>query len=168
MYSLITEDKNQIFRPKIEITQKDLEEIPFLKQIKEAISQWEAQLKTLSGKPAYIAKKAIIDLRKDQYLIKDAYRKPLSAKFTPHSSPPISLDATEQVVDGVTQYSGVSLMDPEICSLILRHYSKLREREGDFNSDTWFLMEDFDRVVTVALEPYPLYERLVELKIDGV
>ena len=168
MYSLITEDKNQLFKPKIEITAQDLEEIPFLKQIKEAIAQWETKLKTLSGKDAYIAKKTIIDLRKDQYLVKDAYRKPLSAKFTPHSSPPICLDSSEAVVDGVAQYSGVSLLNPEICSLILRHYSKLREREGDFNSDTWFLMEDFDRVATIALEPYPLYERLVELKVDGV
>ena len=65
MYSLITEDKNQLFKPKIEITAQDLEEIPFLKQIKEAIAQWETKLKTLSGKDAYIAKKTIIDLRKD-------------------------------------------------------------------------------------------------------
>jgi hypothetical protein len=37
IYNLIAENKNQIFQPKVTITKKDLEEIPFLKQIKEAI-----------------------------------------------------------------------------------------------------------------------------------
>ena len=31
IYNLVTEDKNQIFQHKVEITEKDLEEIPFLK-----------------------------------------------------------------------------------------------------------------------------------------
>ena len=35
-------------------------------------------------------------------------------------------------------------------------------------SDTWYLLEDFDKVATKALADYPLYERLVEYKIDGV
>ena len=65
IYNLVTEDKNQIFRHKVEITEKDLEEIPFLKQIREAIADWEKRLKTASGRDAYIIKKAIIDLRKD-------------------------------------------------------------------------------------------------------
>lgn len=168
VYSLMTDDKNQLFKPKIKITAEDLQDIPLLRQVQEAIAHWEQQLKTFTGRAAYIAKKAIIELRKDQYTIKDAYRKPLGAKFVPHSTVPIALDSSEAIVDGVTQYSGISLLDPEICSLILCNYSKLREREGDFNSDTWFLMEDFDRIATVALAPYPLYERLVELKVDGV
>jgi len=29
-------------------------------------------------------------------------------------------------------------------------------------------MEDFDRVATKALANYPIYERIVELKVDGV
>jgi hypothetical protein len=34
--------------------------------------------------------------------------------------------------------------------------------------DTWYLMEDFDNITTKALASFPLYERLVELKIDGL
>ena len=37
IYNLIHENKNQIFKPKISITKKDLEEIPDLVIIKEAI-----------------------------------------------------------------------------------------------------------------------------------
>ena len=74
IYGLITEDKNQIFRPKVSITKKDLEEIPELRQIREAIQVWENILKKATGRDAFIAKKAIIELRKDQYLVKDAIR----------------------------------------------------------------------------------------------
>ena len=65
IYNLVTEDKNQIFQHKVEITEQDLEEIPFLKEIREAIQMWEQRLKTATGKDAFIIKKAIIDLRKD-------------------------------------------------------------------------------------------------------
>lgn len=77
VYNLITNDKNIIFKPKVAITKKDLEEIPELQSIKEAIEFWNNILKTSEGRNAYIAKSAIIDLRKDQYIIKDAFRKPV-------------------------------------------------------------------------------------------
>lgn len=64
---------------------------------------------------------------------------------------------------------GVSLCDPSICSLILCNYSKLKESAfGNFENDTWFLMEDFDRISSKALEPYPVYEEIVIRKIDGM
>ena len=65
IYNLIAEDKNTIFQPKVTITKKDLEEIPFLQQLRDAISSWEERAKTATGKDAYIIKKTIIDLRKD-------------------------------------------------------------------------------------------------------
>ena len=37
-----------------------------------------------------------------------------------------------------------------------------------FDTDTWYLMEDFDRISSIALKKYPMYERLVECKIDGL
>ena len=46
IYNLINEDKNVIFYPKISITQKDLNDIPVLKQLRQAINMWETKLKT--------------------------------------------------------------------------------------------------------------------------
>jgi hypothetical protein len=37
IYSIMNEDKNQIFKPKVSITKEDLEDIPCLKQLHEAI-----------------------------------------------------------------------------------------------------------------------------------
>ena len=84
-YNLVTEsDKNALFKPKISITKKDLEDIPELIQLREAIKYWEEKFKTAEGRDRYIIKKAIIDLRKDQYVIKEAYRKPVIAKNIIH------------------------------------------------------------------------------------
>ena len=168
IYNLVTEDKNQIFQHKVEITEKDLEEIPFLKQVREAIQYWEKELKTASGRDAYIIKKTIIDLRKDQYIIKNAYRKPVVTMHASHATHWVPLVYDETITDGEIQYSGASLLNPKICSEILCNYSKLKAAgEGNFMSDTWYFMEDFDNISGRALEPYPYYERLVELKIDG-
>ena len=168
IYNLVTEDKNQIFQHKVEITEQDLEEIPFLKQVREAIQMWEKKLKTATGRDAYIIKKAIIDLRKDQYIIKNAYRKPVVTMQACHTTHWTPLNYTEEVVDGEVQYSGVSLLDYKVCSAVLCNYSKLKAAgEGNFMSDTWYFMEDFDRVCGKALKNYPYYERLVEYKIDG-
>lgn len=168
IYNLIKEDKNQIFQHKVEITAQDEEEIPFLKQIREAIEYWEQRQKTASGRDAYIIKRAIIDLRKDRYLVKNAYRKPIITMHASHSTYYTPLEGQEDIVDGEISYSGVSILDPKVCSAILCNYSKLKTAgEGNFISDTWYLMEDFDRIAAKALAPYPYYERLIEYKIDG-
>lgn len=65
IYNLITENKNQIFQPKVSITKKDLEDIEPLRQIREAIDIWEKKLKTATGRDAYIIKRTLIELRKD-------------------------------------------------------------------------------------------------------
>ena len=74
IYGLMSDNKNVIFQPKISITQKDLDSIPCLKQLRETINAWEGALKRAAGtKQAYMMKKALIEMRKDQYIIKQAY-----------------------------------------------------------------------------------------------
>jgi hypothetical protein len=65
IYNMITNNKNTIFQPKVMITKADVEEIPGMKQLREAIKVWETKLKSASGREAYIMKSAIIELRKD-------------------------------------------------------------------------------------------------------
>ena len=130
---------------------------------------WEEKLKHTSGKDAYIIKKAIIDLRKDQYLLKESYRVPVQVKNLTRSRSYIPLN--EEVTfddEGYAVPSGVSLINPKVCSAVLCNYSKLKQEAwGQYEKDTYYFMEDFDRVMTKALLDYPLYDRLVELKIDG-
>lgn len=170
VYNLMTEDRHMIFQPKVSITKKDIEEIPYLKQLREAIEFWENRLKTSEGREAYIAKQTLIELRKDQYVIKNAYRKPIVFTQLTRSRHYIPLDG-EITLDeeGYTVSSGVTLTDPAVCSAILCNYSRLKQDSwGNFESDTWYLINTFEQVCDKALADYPLYMKIVECKIDGM
>lgn len=170
VYSLITEDKNTIFQPKISITPKDLEEIQPLRQLREAIKYWEDKAKTASGRDAFIIKKTLIELRKDQYVIKNAYRRPIIPIKLTRSKYYLRFDDKTHTFDfdGYPIPEGISLMEPKVCEAILCNYSKLKQDSWDkFEGDTWYLIYDFERVCDRALAASPLLMRLVELKIDG-
>ena len=171
IYNLITENKNTIFQPKITITKKDIEEIPHLKQLRDAITTWEAKLRVSEGREAFIIKRAIIEMRKDQYVIKNAVRRPIVMTKITRSKNFIPLEDTTCIFDddGYPIPDGVSLLDPRVCSAILCNYSRLKQDSwGDFERDLWYIMEDFDNLCTIALKDYPLYDRIVEYKIDGL
>lgn len=170
IYNLINENKNQIFQPKITITKKDLEEIQPLRQLREAINIWEAKLKVTEGKDAFILKRALIEMRKDQYLIKEAYRKPITPRNLTHSKTYIALEDKSYINEFKEIVpNGITLMDPKVCSAILCNYSKLKgECEEILNSDLHCLLADFDEISSQVLKKYPLYEKIVIYKIDGV
>jgi hypothetical protein len=171
IYNLISDDTQTIFKPKVTITKKDLEEIPPLRQLRNAITTWEAATKKATGKDAYTMKKALIEMRKDQYIIKNAYRCPITIKKITRSKSRCYLEDTTHLFDedGYPIAEGVSLMNPAVCSAILCNYSRLKEGCWDaFDGDTWYLMFDFDEISGQALEDYPLYQRIVEMKIDGL
>ena len=170
VYNLMNNDKNIIFRPKVQITKRDLEEIPELQDVRDSIEFWEEKLKTATGRNAYIIKSTIIELRKDQYLIKEAFRKPIILKQFTSSMSYIPLNE-EIGIDEESGYvipNGVSLMNPKVVSAVLCNYSALKEQcWGQFDNDLWFFMKDFDDCANRALKDYPVYDRLVVLKVDG-
>ena len=170
IYGMISNDKNQIFQPKVMITKKDVEEIPGLAQLREAIKMWEQKLKTASGRDAFIIKTAIIELRKDQYILKDAYRKPIIPKNITRSRHFIPLESDFSFDDeGYVIPEGVSLCDPKVVSAILCNYSLMKQESwGELEKDLWYLMQEFDEVADAALKDYPLYDRICEYKVDGL
>ena len=171
IYNLITDNKNQIFQPKVTITKKDLDEIQPLRQLREAINVWEAKLKVTEGKDAFVIKKALIEMRKDQYVIKNAYRRPIVPnKLTRSTHVTILPDETSSFdEEGYPIPKGVSLLNPVVCSAILCNYSRLKEDSFDrFEGDLYYLMLAFDEIADKALKEYPLYEKIVECKVDGL
>lgn len=171
VYGLMREDKNVLFQPKIAITKEDLEQIPLLKQLRESIDAWDAKLKRIAGtgkRDAFILRKALIEMRKDQYIIKQAYRKPVNPQKLAHDGRPLIPLDDESYLDGdKVVIKGISLMDPKVVSAILCNYSKLKEDSYDqFDGDTWYLIQSFEDICDKALADYPIYQRIVELKID--
>ena len=156
--------RRAIFKPKKTISPQDIKDIPYLQQVRDAISFWD------SMPSSYISKSAIIELRKDQYVIKNAFKPITNPSPHPPAYHPLYLDSEEKINKyGILTYHGVSLCNPKVISIILNYYSTMRQRGwGEFEGDTWSLIEDFDNISTLALEKYPVWKRLVELKIDKV
>lgn len=171
IYNMIANDKNIIFTPKVSITQKDIDEIPELKQLREAIEQVEKAEKVARGKRKYMLKKQLIEMRQDQYVIKNAYRKPIYCINAIKSFSKLDLSENITIDENGEVHSDalVSLFNPKHISALLCHYSKLKEDAwSKFSSDSYYLMEDLDNLVERTLkEKYPLYYDLLIYKIDG-
>lgn len=171
VYNLVSENKYTIFQPKKTITKKDIETIPALQEVRQAIDYWSERFKTATGKDRYVIKKALIELRKDQYIIKTAFTVPVQVlKHTRSTHSPEMNDFTHEFDEkGYPIPEGISLLDPQVCEAILCNYSKLKQDSWEnFEGDVWYLLIAFDDLSEKALRPFPLYERLVEYKIDGM
>lgn len=171
VFNLITEDKNILLTPKVQITKKDVEEIEPLRQLREAIELVKEQESKARGKRKYLLKKQLIEMCQDQYVIKDAYRQPMQSSNIIKGfvrgifSENITInDKGEPESDGL-----ISFFDPKHISALLCNYSALKEEAwGNFMGDGWYLMEDLDKLVEQTLkEDYPLYYDLLIYKIDG-
>ena len=171
IYNMIANDKNIIFQPKTSITEQDLEDIPELKALHDEILKIEAECKSARGKRAYSLKKMLIEMRKDQYVIKGAYKKPINITNIIKSISRMDLgehikinEKNDVISDGI-----INFYNEKNISAILCNYSKLVEDGWDrLNDDLKWMMLDFDNLVDAALEnKYPLYYDLVIYKIDG-
>ena len=172
VYNLIIQsDKNIIFTPKISITQEDIETIPGLKQLRQAIAAVQAEQKTARGKRKYLLKKQLIQMRQDQYVLKNSYKQPIYCLSAVKNFSNMNFE--EKILihqDGTLESKGlISFINPKHISALLCNYSRLKEScYGKFYTDGYYLMEDLDGLVDRALkDQYPLYYSLLIYKIDG-
>ena len=171
VHNLIIDDKNVLLTHKKSITEKDIEEVPGLKELRAAIDYWENEYKKATGKDKFIIKKNLIEMRKDQYVLKDTHYQPMPPSPTIRSIAQIPLpehisfdEKGEPISDCL-----ISFFNPLHISALLCNYSALKmETETKFSSDFYYLMLDLDNLVSAALAEYPMYESIVEWKIDGI
>ena len=171
IYGMITNDKNIIFTPKVSITEEDLEKIPELKQLHDAILQVEKIEKTAKGKRKFLLKKQLIQMRQDQYIIKNAYNKPIYCTNIIKSFANMPFNDNIKVLKSgqIIDKSTISLMNPKHVSALLCNYSRLKQDlYGRFTSDGYYLIQDLQNLTDHALEKkHPLYYDLLIYKIDG-
>lgn len=74
VYNLIHEDKNVILSPKVSISPSDVAEIPPLQNLREAIDLVESSYNKASGRRKFLLKKQLIEMRQEQYSIKNEYK----------------------------------------------------------------------------------------------
>lgn len=170
IYNLMTNDKNIIFQHKQEITQEDIDTIPGLKELRQNIEIIEEEGKAATGKRKYLLKKWLIDMRKDQYILKSSFKAPIHFAPSPKGMNKIDLSERQYVDEnGEPQSTGlITFFNPEHISAILCNYSALKaETRGKYWNDFYYLINDFDILVKKALANYPMYAELVKMKIRG-
>lgn len=168
---IINNDKNVLLTPKYQITQEDIDQIPQLKRLRDQIEKVELQYKLAKGKKKYLLKKQIIQMRQDQYVIKNAY-KPITYCLNLIKTIPY-LDLTDHFYideEGNIKNKGlISLFNPKHVSLLLCNYSKIKMESWDkLQSDIYYQMKDLEDAADAALkDKYPMYYDLMIYKIDG-
>lgn len=169
---LSTNGKNTILSPKISITQQDLIDIPEMKQLQQLIKRTEMRIQSASGKNKYILKKHLIELRQQQYILKNAYKPPIVSIKPTVPNFDIALhfqDDIEVTPDGhVINHGTVSLFNPEHICAILCHYGQLRANcENNINSDCWTLLNQLDHFIDILREKTPFYYDIIKMKTDN-
>lgn len=153
VYQLMRNDKNMILSPAVSITKKDIETIPFIKQVREAIES----LKKIPVKN-YIVCQAIIDLSQTQYMIKNAYLKPIQTNSF------MSVNHADLDWDRLLDFKNWNHV-----SAFLQNYSKLKTTNSDNVTGvmTWILY-DFENIADMTLkEKEPMLYDIMVYKIDG-
>lgn len=173
VYNLIVEnDKNVILTPKNKITEKDIEEVPGLKELYAEIHRLENEVfPAAKGKARYSVKENIKALYKDAYVLRASFRGSINCVNTIKAI--TKIDLYENIVvnkDGELEIDcNLSLLIPKHVSLILCNYSRIKqEAHSKFTSDIYYTMLTLDDLVEEALKDYPLYKDILIYKIDGL
>ena len=165
-------DKNILLVPKIFITEDDILTIPGLKELRQEIKIIEEKQKNAIGRQKFLLTKQLIQMRQDQYILKSIYKPPITMMKVTKSLNQIDLNEKITIDSNGNPISNclISLFEPYHICCILCNYSKLKEDcWGHFDSDWWYLMEDFDNLSEKALKnDYPILYDIMIYKIDGM
>lgn len=171
IYNLMTNDKNMILTPKVSITEEDIRDIPGMRELREMIQETDARAKAAVGRKKYLLKKQLIEMRKDQYVLKSIFKPTIGATASANRGlNKIDLveeryldDNNEPCSEGL-----ISFLNPEHICALLCNYSALKlETAGHYSNDFFYLLQDFEVLIHQALKEQPLYLDLIKLKIKG-
>lgn len=170
IYNLMTNERNYILTPKIAITDQDIEEVPGLKELRAAIAVVEESCKAATGRRKYLLKKQLIEMRRDQYVLKSLVHPQMKTGASAKGLNKIDLTERRWIdQDGEPQSNGlVSLLYPEHIAAIFKNYNGLKiQVRGNYWDDFYYLMEDFDKLKDQALRNEPILRDITQWKLEG-
>lgn len=162
--------KNTILTPKIGITEKDIEEVPGLKEIREDIKKLEEEVERRSknGEDVRYLKRDIIELRKKQYIVKNAYRQPIPHKTQNHSFGSymnINLDFGDiKSVKKFLEFYPAIAKECNPASISTNIYNNYKTGAG---SDIYALFMDFNDILNQSLKEKPMLAFITKGRLDG-
>jgi len=170
LYNMIINDKNVLLTPKTKITQEEIDTIPGLKELVEAIKVTEREAKLASGRKKFLLIKQLKQMRQDQYVLRNAFKQPIYSKSTIKAI--AKLDLSEEITmdkDGNIHSTGcINFFNPDHVMALLCNYNALKNETWDkFSSDMKWMLIDFEKLVKNALqEKYPYYYDLLVYKLE--
>ena len=171
IYSMIANDKNILFNPKKGITNEDIETIPGLKELVQAIEEVQTTFAASTGRRRYQLKQQIIEMQQDQYELKKMYKKPIY--FMNVTKSISKLDLAEKAsydadTNSVVSSAMINLFNPTHISLLLCNYSNLKEECWEkFDSDIKWMIMDLENLIEKYLrDDYPIWYKILIHKID--
>lgn len=180
IYNMIAEDKNILFGHKDPVNEADIAVMPELTPLIEAIEEVKKQYKAARGKKRGRLFRQLKQLYQDQYVIKGHYKPVSYAPTAPTAKTITQIDLSEKLyIKRTYKKNGqidkeeikndciIDLMNPEHVSALLCNYSDLKQESwSKFWADAYYLMEDLDNIIEVALKDNPLLYQLLIYKID--
>lgn len=174
LYALMTNDKNQIMDHKNPVSEKDVEEIPGLREHLDLIAKLKEQFEKATGQARYALKKQIIETWQQIYILKASYRgMPAKGKVSNQIKNIARMQLDEKITfneNGLPVSDGIiSMFNPAHISFLLCYYPQLKEESAeDFSSDMHYLLLDLENLCEKTLkEDYPILWDLLIWKIDG-
>ena len=176
IYNLLNENpKGTYLTSREEITEEDIEKYPDIKVLKNSIENLKSQLATTSGKNLFILKKTIIEMQKDQYLIKTLKEQNniglLNQTKTPKSTSHLQLTSNlyEDENGDIRDSCLIDLSNRDHVKALLHMYSMLKEETWDkFDMDLKYLLYDLEQLADSCMENIkPVWYWIMIRKIDG-
>ena len=170
IYNFITEtNKNVLLTPKIQITEQDIQDIPPLAELRQAIDLIEKQKNAAIGRRKALLTKHLIEMRKDQYVIKNAFKQPVVVtKVIRNFGKKLHLNENITINEkGEPESDGlISLFNPIHISCLLCNYTNLKkELSWKIENDFYYLINDFEKLINKTLcGDYAIYLDLIKLK----
>ncbi len=175
MEKLIRNDKNIIMKPKDTIKKSDCEEIPELAELVKAINKIKSMLDAghWKDREAKKVKRLLIELRKDQYTLRGAYKKPIMFNKVVKGSAVFQYDENTGYYDENNDFVRVSenrinLGDWQHCRELIKLYDKLRDSKwNELQDDLKYIVEDLEELINkYCVGKYEYYKDIIIWKVD--
>ena len=137
--------------------------------MRQAIDLIEKQKNAAMGRKKALLTKHLIEMRKDQYVIKNAFKQPVVVtKVIRNFGKKLHLNENITINEkGEPESDGlISLFNPTHISCLLCNYTNLKkELSGKIENDFYYLINDFEKLINKTLcGDYAIYLDLIKLK----
>ena len=174
LHALINQDKDQLLDYREGISQKDLEDIPHMREYDNLIKCLKIQLALCNeGKKRYLLKKQIIETYQQMYALKASYHGwPARSRVSQQLKAMSCMSLPEHITFDDNQMpqsdAAITFFNPVHVSFLLTYYSPLKQDSYDnLESDMRWMLIDLENLVTKTFKDEPVLMSLLEYKVDG-